>query len=104
LRTRIDPGIGVYPRTGPEYSEGFFGGSRCSKPLWLKRHNPRSFQNRLIENSEAWMNMIQSRNLSSHPYDEGIAAEIVSAIRATYFAEFKALQVKLEVLKKETSI
>jgi nucleotidyltransferase substrate binding protein (TIGR01987 family) len=63
-----------------------------------------AFKTGLIENGEAWMNMIQSRNLTSHTYEEGIAAEIVSAIRATYFAEFKALQVKLEVLKKETSI
>jgi nucleotidyltransferase substrate binding protein (TIGR01987 family) len=63
-----------------------------------------AFKTGLIGNGEAWMNMIQSRNLTSHTYDEGIAAEIVSAIRATYFAEFKALHVKLEVLKKETSI
>jgi nucleotidyltransferase substrate binding protein (TIGR01987 family) len=60
-----------------------------------------AFKTGLIENGEAWMNMIQSRNLTSHTYDEAIAAEIASAIRATYFAEFEALRIKLEELKKE---
>ncbi|MGZ9164741.1 MAG: nucleotidyltransferase substrate binding protein [Anaerolineales bacterium] len=60
-----------------------------------------AFKTGLIENGEAWMNMIQSRNLTSHTYDETIAAEIASAIRATYFAEFEALRIKLEDLKKE---
>ena len=60
-----------------------------------------AFKTGLIENGEAWMNMIQSRNLTSHTYDEAIAAEIASAIRATYFAEFKALRMKLKDLKKE---
>jgi nucleotidyltransferase substrate binding protein (TIGR01987 family) len=60
-----------------------------------------AFKTGLIENGEAWMNMIQSRNLTSHTYDEAIAAEIASAIRATYFAEFEALRIKLDELKKE---
>ena len=60
-----------------------------------------AFKTGLIENGEAWMNMIQSRNLTSHTYDEALAAEIASAIRATYFAEFEALGIKLEDLKKE---
>ena len=60
-----------------------------------------AFKTGLIENGEAWMNMIQSRNLTSHTYEEAIAAEIVSAIRATYFIEFEALRVKLDKLKKD---
>jgi nucleotidyltransferase substrate binding protein (TIGR01987 family) len=60
-----------------------------------------AFKTGLIGNGEAWMNMIRSRNLTSHTYEEAIAAEIVSAIRATYFAEFEALRIKLEELKKE---
>ena len=60
-----------------------------------------AFKAGLIENGEAWMNMIQSRNLTSHTYDEATAAQIVSAIRNTYFAEFEALRMKLENLKKE---
>jgi len=60
-----------------------------------------AFKTGLIENGEAWMDMIQSRNLTSHTYEEAIAAAIVSAIRGTYFAEFEALRIKLEELKKE---
>ncbi|MDQ3006118.1 MAG: nucleotidyltransferase substrate binding protein [Chloroflexota bacterium] len=60
-----------------------------------------AFKTGLIVNGEAWMNMIQSRNLTSHTYEEAIAAEIVSAIRATYFVEFETLRIKLEILKKE---
>jgi nucleotidyltransferase substrate binding protein (TIGR01987 family) len=60
-----------------------------------------AFKAGLIENGEAWMNMIQSRNLTSHTYEEATAAKIVSAIRATYFAEFEALCIKLEELKRE---
>ncbi len=60
-----------------------------------------AFKTGLIENGEAWMNMIQSRNLTSHTYEETIAAEIVSAIRATYFTEFETLRIKLEGIKKE---
>ena len=61
-----------------------------------------AFRTGLIENGEEWMSEIQSRNLTSHTYDETTAAQISSAIRTTYFAEFEALRVKLEKLKKET--
>jgi len=60
-----------------------------------------AFKTGLIQNGEAWMDMIQSRNLTSHTYDEATATKIVSTIRATYFAEFEALRIKLEELKKE---
>lgn len=60
-----------------------------------------AFKTGLIENGEAWMNMIQSRNLTSHTYEEAIATEIVSAIRATYFVEFETLRIKLDKLKKD---
>ncbi|MBI3170221.1 MAG: nucleotidyltransferase substrate binding protein [Chloroflexi bacterium] len=61
-----------------------------------------AFKTGLIENGEAWMNMIQSRNLTSHTYDEATAAQIVSAIRVAYYEEFEALRIKLDGLKSET--
>jgi nucleotidyltransferase substrate binding protein (TIGR01987 family) len=61
-----------------------------------------AFKTGLIKNGEAWMNMIQSRNLTSHTYDEATAAAIVSAIRSNYFIEFDALRTKLDELKKES--
>jgi len=60
-----------------------------------------AFKAGLIENGEAWMDMIQSRNLTSHTYNEATAAQIVSAIRNTYFAEFEALRIKLDERKGE---
>lgn len=47
------------------------------------------------------MNMIQSRNLSSHTYDEATAAQIASAVRDIYLAEFEALRATLDRLEKE---
>ena len=60
-----------------------------------------AFKTGLIENGEAWMDMITSRNLTSHTYDEATAAKIVSAILDAYFAEFEALKNKLEKLKRD---
>jgi nucleotidyltransferase substrate binding protein (TIGR01987 family) len=60
-----------------------------------------AFKTGLIENGEAWMDMITSRNLTSHTYDEATAAKIASAILDVYFVEFEALQGKLEKLKRD---
>lgn len=60
-----------------------------------------AFKTGLIENGEAWMDMIASRNLTLHTYDEATAVKIVSAILDAYFAEFEALQNKLEKLKRD---
>ena len=62
-----------------------------------------AFRAGLIGSGEIWMAMIQSRNLTSHTYNESTAAQIVKAILEVYFAEFQALQVKLQRLKKEVS-
>lgn len=79
--------------------------SRGVQPLYGSKDSTReAFKAGLIEKGEAWMDMIQSRNLTSHTYDEPTAAQIVSAIRATYFTEFEALQVKLEKLKTEEGL
>lgn len=60
-----------------------------------------AFKNRLIENGEVWMDMVDKRNLTSHTYDEETAAQVVTAICATYFAEFERLLVRLHQLKEE---
>ena len=58
----------------------------------------------LIENGEIWMAMIQSRNLTTHTYNESTAAQIVKDILEVYYAEFQALQAKLQRLKMEESV
>ncbi|MBC7399275.1 MAG: nucleotidyltransferase substrate binding protein [Mucilaginibacter sp.] len=58
-----------------------------------------AFKISLISDGEEWMNMLVSRNLTSHSYNEETADEIASAVVNTYFALFKALEVKLESLR-----
>ncbi len=60
-----------------------------------------AFKAGLIENSETWMDMIQSRNLTSHTYNEATAAQIASAIRNAYYAELEAICVRLEQVRQE---
>lgn len=58
-----------------------------------------AFKRGLIENGDAWMDMIQSRNLTSHTYNRDIAQKIVQAILENYYAEFGRL---FTVLKSKT--
>ncbi len=62
-----------------------------------------AFRTGLIKNGEIWMDMIVSRNLTSHTYDETTAAKITSAILGDYFTEFATLHTKLESMKQEES-
>ena len=53
-----------------------------------------AFKGGLIANGEVWMDMIKSRNLTSHTYNENTAAQIASAILDAYFPEFSAFRAK----------
>ena len=76
--------------------------SRGARNLYGSKDTTReAFKRGLIKNGEAWMDMIKNRNLTSHTYDQAIASQIISAILNTYFAEFEALQIKLDKLKQE---
>ena len=58
------------------------------------------FKLNLISNGEGWMDMLQSRNRTSHTYDEETAEEIISLIINKYFQLFNDLQ-KILLSKKE---
>ena len=60
-----------------------------------------AFRNGFVENGEVWMDMIDKRNLTLHTYDEETAAEVVTAICNTYFAEFEKLLARFQQLKEE---
>ena len=57
----------------------------------------------LIDQGEVWMQMIQSRNQSTHTYNEEMMTQIVTAVIQTYMAEFTKLQRKFEQLRSAES-
>ncbi len=62
-----------------------------------------AFKAGLIENGEVWMEMITSRNETTHTYNQETITKIVSAVTHSYFAEFEDFQVRMTKLKKEES-
>lgn len=57
-----------------------------------------AFKRGLIENGETWMEMIKSRVLTSHTYNEEVAEAIAQSIVTLYYDEFIRLQQRLETL------
>ncbi len=53
-----------------------------------------AFKRGLIDNGEAWMDMIEKRNLSSHTYNPDVAETLASAIQERYYPAFLALQAR----------
>ena len=60
-----------------------------------------AFKYGLIEDGNTWMEMIASRNKSSHTYNQAIADEITEKVIDHYFGLFKQLQTKMHSLAKE---
>lgn len=59
-----------------------------------------AFRRGLIEDGETWMDMIKSRTMTAHTYNEEVARQIAAAVIHYYFAEFVGLQAKMESLKE----
>ena len=57
-----------------------------------------AFKVALISDGEMWMSMIQSRNISSHTYDEDTAESLFIAIVNDYYPLFTALKIEMESL------
>lgn len=55
-----------------------------------------AFKDKLIADGQAWIDMLNDRNLSSHLYDEGSARNIFDKIQNKYFSLFVELQTNLE--------
>lgn len=58
-----------------------------------------AFTNGIITESEVWMEMIKSRNLTSHTYDEGVAEAMTERIVSAYFPLFEAFRAKMQTLE-----
>jgi nucleotidyltransferase substrate binding protein (TIGR01987 family) len=55
----------------------------------------------IIDDGDIWMEMIKSRNLTSHSYNEKTAEEIFNKIIGEYYQAFLAFQLKMEEKKGE---
>lgn len=63
----------------------------------------KAFQLGIIEDGEGWMDMLISRNRTSHTYNEEVAEEICQAVFKVYFPLFIQLKAKLENLRSGSS-
>ncbi len=57
----------------------------------------------LIEEGETWMAMIQSRNRSTHTYDQATANQIAQAILTSYLPAFEKFQTRFKALESSES-
>lgn len=58
-----------------------------------------AFKMGLIVNADLWMEMIKSRNLTSHTYNKKVADDVVHKTMSLYLNEFLALVKKMEALR-----
>jgi len=58
------------------------------------------FKQGLIEEGDIWIAMIQSRNMTSHVYDQAIAKKVIDDICSRYYGSFKAMHERFSVLSK----
>lgn len=57
-----------------------------------------AFKQGLIADGEGWMEMIKSRNQTTHTYNESVANEIADSIMARYHALFRQFQQHMQGL------
>ncbi|ODN40989.1 nucleotidyltransferase substrate binding protein [Piscirickettsia litoralis] len=58
----------------------------------------RAFKEGLVDNGECWLDMVESRNRTSHTYDQAQAEEIIKLIVDKYHSELVKLGSKLNNL------
>ena len=59
-----------------------------------------AFHKGIIEDGQVWMDMVESRNISSHTYDEETAEKLFNKITNDYYNPFAELKKKMEMLEK----
>lgn len=60
-----------------------------------------AFRRGIIEEGELWMEMVKSRTLTSHTYNEEIARQIAFDITEKYYPEFEKLHNRLFSLQEK---
>ena len=63
-----------------------------------------AFKIGVIENGDIWMDMIKSRNLTSHTYNESAIEEIIDLIVNKYYEEFKIFNKRMDKLKEKEEL
>ena len=61
----------------------------------------KAFTSGLISDGDGWMDMLQSRNKTSHTYNEETAEEIALAITTKYYPLYVQLKIKMTSLLKD---
>ncbi|MCI5191633.1 MAG: nucleotidyltransferase [Candidatus Electrothrix sp. AU1_5] len=61
----------------------------------------KAFQVGIIEDGEVWMDMIKSRNRTSHTYNEETANEISRTIISLYYNAFQKMNDRLDIFKND---
>jgi nucleotidyltransferase substrate binding protein (TIGR01987 family) len=59
----------------------------------------KAFQLELIEDGDGWMDMLKSRNKTSHTCNEKTSKEVCSAVTSLYFELFCSLREKLSSIQ-----
>lgn len=62
-----------------------------------------AFENKLIEDSNVWVEMIKRRNDTSHTYDEDTAANVVMSVKNSYYQAFVSFYDKMNILSSSQS-
>ena len=79
-------------KTTKEYLEDIGIVDRNSPKAVIKE----AYTQRLIDNEENWLLMLNDRNMTSHVYKEEMADEIAKRIVVNYINEFESLLQKLQ--------
>lgn len=55
-----------------------------------------AFQREVLEDGHIWMEMIKSRNQTSHTYNEETANDIYTKVKSEYYEAFKSFKTEME--------
>lgn len=63
----------------------------CLDAVFSKQVFKAAYAAGLIDDAQVWLDMLASRNMTSHVYDDAQAAQVLDAIRDRYMGPFSAL-------------
>ena len=63
----------------------------------------KAYQLGLVDDGALWMDMLQSRNKTSHTYNQETAQEICTAVTEDYFPAFRQFMEKMAIIESEST-